>query len=97
MLERPQQQPLPTQTRPHLIYMQDIAGISTVPHANACNVNSLTNEKSVVPVIQHEFAQSLGTPRLPIKSQPWTPIQSFLLERELRKFSSRQSLCQRAY
>ena len=43
----------------------------------------LTDVKSVVPVIQHEFAQPLGTPRLPIKSQPWTPIRSFLLEREL--------------
>ena len=63
--------------------MQDIAGISTVPHTNACNVNSLTDVKSVVPVIQYEFAQPLGTPRLPIKSQPWTPIQLFLLEREL--------------
>ena len=37
----------------------------------------------MVPVIQHKFAQPSGTPRLPIKSQPWTPIRSFLLEREL--------------
>ena len=36
-----------------------------------------------MPVIQHEFAQPSGTPRLPIKSQPWTPIRSFLLEHEL--------------
>ena len=63
--------------------MQDIAGISTVPHTNACNVNSLTDMKSVVPVIQHKFAQPLGTPRLPIKSQPRTPIELFLLEHEL--------------
>ena len=37
----------------------------------------------MVPVIQHEFAQPSGTPRLPINSQPWTPIRSFLLEHEL--------------
>ena len=83
MLECPQQQPPTTQTTRHLIHIQDIAGISTMPHANACNVNSLSDVKSVVPVVQHEFAQPLGTPRLPIKSQPWTPIRSFLLERKL--------------
>ena len=82
-LEHPQQQLPPTRTIPHLIYIQGIAGISTVPHANVHNVNLLTDVKSVVPVIQHEFAQPSGTPRLPIKSQPWTPIRSFLLEREL--------------
>ena len=83
MLERPQQQPPPTQTTLHLIHMQDISGISPAPHANVCNVNSLIDVKSVVPVIQHKFTQPLSTPRLPIKSQPWTPIRSFLLEREL--------------
>ena len=73
----------PTRTIPHLIHIQDIAGILTVPHANVRNVNLLTGVKSVVPVIQHEFAQPSGNPRLPIKSQPWIPIRSFLLEREL--------------
>ena len=72
-----------TRTILHLIHIQDIAGISTTPHANICNVNLLTDVKSVVPVIQHKFTQPLGTPRLPIKSQPWTPIRSFLLEHEL--------------
>ena len=82
-LEHPQQQPPLTQTTPHLIHMQDIAGISTALHANVRNVNLLTDVKSVVPVIQHEFAQPSGTPRLPIKSHTWTSIRSFLLEREL--------------
>ena len=82
-LEHPQQQPPPIRTTPHLIHMQDIVGISTTPHANVRNVNLLTDVKSVVPVIQHELAQPLDTPRLPIKSQPWTPIRSFLLKCEL--------------
>ena len=42
--------------------------------------------KPVAPTIQLEFAPKWQPLELPTKSQPWTPIRSFLLERELSSY-----------
>ena len=71
------QHPLPAISSP--IYCRDFNYNSC--HCPQCRfVHRCDN---VVPVIQHEVVQPLGILELP-KAQPWTPIRSFLLERDLR-------------
>ena len=81
--ECPQGQPQLTQTPSQPLQVYYTAKTLTTPYATANNASLLTGVKSAAPVIQYEVVQPLGTLKPIDKPQPWTPIRSFLLEREL--------------
>ena len=64
----------------------DTVRISTTLHATDNIASSHIVAKPVAPTTQLEFAPKWQPLELPTKPQPWTPIRSFLLERELSSY-----------